>query len=118
MTEINAQTIRLFRLYKHHLDKRRDKNCVPEIVGACGMQNTPPGAWETSLFVRVRDCSLTDMNALLYLEKSLLQTWSFRGAPVVFPVEESDSFLSALVPGDGEDWIYSYQRYGQLGHHP
>ena len=105
--EINAQNIRLFRLTAHHLDQRREKKRISEIVGACGMQNTPPGAWETALFNRVSDVSLSDPDALLYAEKSLAQAWSFRGAPVVFPAAESGAFLSALVPQEGEDWIYT-----------
>ncbi len=105
--EISARNIRLFRLSAHHLDKQREKESISEIAGACGMQNTPPGAWETALFNRVSDCSLSDMSELLYPKKSLLQAWSFRGAPVVFPVEESDAFLSALVPQGDEDWIYT-----------
>jgi hypothetical protein len=104
---IDAQTIRRFRLCAHHLDMRYEKKRLPEIVGVCGMQNTPPGAWETALFNRIPDCSLAEMNALLYAEKSLLQAWSFRGAPVVFPVSDSDAFLSALVPGDNKDWVYT-----------
>lgn len=107
MIETSAQNIRLFRIYTHNLDKKREKKCISEIVGACGMQNTPPGAWETALFNRVSDCSLSDMNELLYSKKSLLQAWSFRGAPVVFPVGESDTFLSALVPQGEEGWIYT-----------
>ncbi len=107
MVELNARSIRLFRLHAHHLDVRYKKDCISEIVGACGMQNTPPGAWETALFNRVLDCTLSEMNALLYAQKSLLQAWSFRGAPVVFPVKESNAFLSALIPADGEEWIYT-----------
>ena len=107
MTGIDAQTIRRFRLCAHHLDRRYEKKRLPEIVGACGMQNTPPGAWETALYNRIPDSCLAEMNTLLYAEKSLLQAWSFRGAPVVFPVEESDAFLSALIPRDDEDWIYT-----------
>jgi hypothetical protein len=114
MLEVNIQNIRLFRLYTHHLDKRREKKHIPEIVGACGMQNTPPGVWETALFNRVSDCSLSDMNELLCSKKSLLQAWSFRGAPVVFPVEESDAFLSALVSQGDEDWIYTRGITGAL----
>ncbi|HMT20225.1 MAG TPA: winged helix DNA-binding domain-containing protein [Promineifilum sp.] len=112
--EISARNIRLFRLSTHHLDKRREKESISEIAGACGMQNTPPGAWETALFNRVSDCSLSDMSELLYSKKSLLQAWSFRGAPVVFPVEESDAFLSALVPQGDEDWIYTRGITGAL----
>jgi hypothetical protein len=114
MMEVNIQNIRLFRLYTHHLDKQRKKKHIPEITGACGMQNTPPGAWETALFNRVSDCSLSDMNDLLYSKKSLLQAWSFRGAPVVFPVGESDAFLSALVPQGDEEWIYTRGITGAL----
>jgi hypothetical protein len=32
--------VRLFRVYTHHLDKRREKKRISEIAGACGMQNT------------------------------------------------------------------------------
>jgi hypothetical protein len=114
MMEINIQNIRLFRLYAHHLDKQREKKRIPEIVGACGMQNTPPGAWETALFNRISDCGLSDMNELLHHQKTLLQAWSFRGAPVVFPAGESDAFLSALVPRGGEEWIYTRGIAGAL----
>lgn len=107
MAELNAESIRLFRLHAHHLDTRLEKEWISEAAGTCGMQNTPPGAWETALFNRISDCSLSEMNELLYSRKSLLQAWSFRGAPVVFPVEESGVFLSALAPGDGEEWIYT-----------
>ena len=41
------------------------------------------------------------------MEKTLLQAWSFRGAPVVFPTAESGAFLSALVSREDEPWIYT-----------
>jgi len=107
MVELNTGSIRLFRLHTHHLNVRYKKERISEAVGACGMQNTPPCAWETTLFNRVSDCSLAEMNTLLYAKKSLLQAWSFRGAPVVFPVEESNALLSALIPENGEEWIYT-----------
>ncbi|MFR1639207.1 MAG: winged helix DNA-binding domain-containing protein [Eggerthellaceae bacterium] len=39
--------------------------------------------------------------------KTLVQAWSLRGAPVVFPAAESAAFLSALVPAKGEPWAYT-----------
>lgn len=108
MTETSDQNIRFFRLHTHHLDGRRSRKDLLHVAGACGLQNTPPGAWETALFNRVSACSLADMDALLGEEKSLLQAWSFRGAPVVFPTSESDAFLSALVPQEDEEWIYAH----------
>ena len=47
------------------------------------------------------------MESLLYKEKSLLQAWSLRGAPFVFPEEESGVFLSALLSEGDEPWIYN-----------
>lgn len=87
------------------------------------MQNTPPGAWENALYHRIPSCSLVQMEQLLYgdpksLENSgspkasetgrmLLQAWSLRGAPFVFPASESGAFLSALIPQTDEPWIYT-----------
>lgn len=107
MTEPSVTQIRIFRLHSHHLDAVYPKSEIDKLVGACGMQNTPPGAWETALFNRIPDCSVTEIEDLLYEKKMLLQAWSFRGAPVVFPVSESDAFLSALLSEEQEPWIYT-----------
>ncbi len=107
MTDLSTDQIRSFRLHSHHLDTAYEKADVLQAAGACGMQNTPPGAWETALFNRIKDFCLQDMAQLLYKERSLLQAWSIRGIPVVFPVSESDVFLSALIPQDDEPWIYT-----------
>lgn len=107
MTEPDIQQIRNFRLHSHHLDTAYEKADILRVMSACGMQNTPPGAWETALFNRVPDCSITDMEQLLYKDRSLLQAWSIRGIPLVFPASESDVFLSALIPSGEEPWIYT-----------
>ena len=107
MTELSVEQIRRFRLAAHHLDRVYANADIPAVVGACGMQNSPPGAWETALFNRVPGCSRAEMERLLYEEKVLLQAWSMRGAPVVFPVSESGAFLAALTAGEGEPWIYT-----------
>lgn len=107
MTELSVEQIRRFRLAAHHLDRVYANADIPAVVGACGMQNSPPGAWETALFNRVPGCSRAEMERLLHEEKVLLQAWSMRGAPVVFPVSESGAFLAALTAGEGEPWIYT-----------
>ena len=87
------------------------------------MQNTPPGAWENALYHRIPSCSLVQMKQLLYGDpkslgysgcppasetgRTLLQAWSLRGAPFVFPASESGVFLSALIPQAEEPWIYT-----------
>lgn len=106
-TEPSIEQIRSFRLRAHHLDAVYPKEQMVEIVGACGMQNTPPGAWETALFNRAADCSQAQMEQLLYQDKTLLQAFSLRGAPMVFPTAESSTFLTALCPEGEEPWIYT-----------
>lgn len=106
--ELTPQAIRSFRLRAHHLDTPLPGTALCEAAGACGVQNSPPGAWETALFQRVAGCTLDGLHRALYEEKSLLQAWSYRGAPVVFPTAESAVFLDPLcaLPGE-EPWVYT-----------
>ena len=107
MNPVTKEQIRRYRLHTHHLDTWYPKKDILSAAGACGFQNSPPGAWENALHNRVAEYTLQDMKELLEVEKTLLQTWSFRGAPVVFPASESDAFLSALIPESDEPWIYT-----------
>ena len=107
MTHLTKEQIRRFRLHAHHLDTWYEKADVCQISGACGLQNSPPGAWETALHNRIHALTKEHLRQLLEEDKTLLQAWSFRGAPVVFPASERDVFLSALVPVPGEPWIYT-----------
>lgn len=105
---IEIEQIRRHRLRAHHLGKKQPMTGLTAAAGACGFQNSPPGAWETALFNRLEGCTLQTAQNALYLEKSLIQAWSFRGAPVVFPAEQSAVFLSALRAQEGESpWIYT-----------
>lgn len=107
MKSVSVEQIRQFRLHTHHLDtwyKKTDLECV---TGACGLQNSPPGAWEIALHNRIPNFKLDEMKQLLEVGKILLQAWSFRGVPVVFPTSQSDVFLLALKARQGEFWIYT-----------
>lgn len=106
--DINAEKIRRYRLRAHHLDEKLRMDGILDAAGACGLQNTPPGAWETALFNRLDSCTLAALGDALYGEKTLLQAWSYRGAPVVFPTGQSDIFLTPLIAREGEyPWIYT-----------
>lgn len=82
MTEF--EQIRAYRLRAHHLDQQLPSNGLERAAGACGLQNSPPGAWETAAFNRLADCTLEGLRAALYEEKNLLQAWSYRGVPSGF----------------------------------
>ena len=108
MKPVELQQIRLFRLHQHHLDQPYTAQILQQVVGACGLQNTPPGTWEIALHQRIPSLTQTEIKALLYKEKCILQAWSFRGNPIIFPVEDSDVFLTALISNENEEWIYTH----------
>ena len=53
---IDMKNIIAYRLQTHHLDTKVLMKDLAEAAGACGLQNSPPGAWETALFNRLRMC--------------------------------------------------------------
>lgn len=106
--ELSARQIRAHRLRAHHLDQKYPFSELLNIAGTCGLQNSPPGTWETAAFCRLKNCTLPQLHQALYQKKELLQAWSIRGVPLIFPTADSDVFLSALIAQDGEEpWIYT-----------
>lgn len=106
--ELSPGQVRALRLHAHHLDKPLPADGLSHAAGACGFQNSPPGAWETAAFNRVEDCSVCSLHTALYHDRTLLQAWSWRGVPAVFPARDAGVFLSPLRPLPGEEpWIYT-----------
>lgn len=105
---ISHTQIRSYRLHAHSLDKKIPSSRLLDAAGACGLQNSPPGAWETALYNRLEGCTLDLLQDALYQSKTLLQAWALRGTPVVFPTAESGIFLTPLAALNGEQpWIYT-----------
>lgn len=107
MLQVSIEQVRQYRLRAHHLDRAYSPAELEAVAGACGFQNSPPGAWELSLHNRIPSYSREDMQGLLEREKRLLQAWSYRGAPVVFPIGESKTFSSGLIAQGEEPWVYT-----------
>ncbi len=113
--KIETKQIRNYRLFAHQLNRQLPMHGMIDAASACGLQNSPPGAWETALFNRLSNCSRQALDDALHNQKTLLQAWSYRGAPVVFPTEQSDVFLTPLIAHDGElPWIYTKGITGAL----
>lgn len=106
--DMTDEQVRNYRVQAHHLDQRVPADRLVAVVGVVGMQNTPPGAWEQAVFNRATAVTSVDVQAVLEEKKALLQAWSFRGAPVVFPTQDAGVFLAALQAETGEEpWIYT-----------
>ena len=52
--ELSARQIRAHRLRAHHLDQKYPFGELAAVAGTCGLQNSPPGAWETAAFCRLK----------------------------------------------------------------
>ena len=66
--DIEPCRIRGHRLRAHHLDQKLPLSRLAEAAGACGLQNSPPGAWETAAFNRISTCTLQALENALYSE--------------------------------------------------
>ena len=112
---VTGEQVRALRLSRHHLDRPLPSGGLAEAAAGCGVQNSPPGAWETALWNRVEDVTLPQLEQALYGEKTLLQAWSVRGVPLVFPTKDAGVFLTPLCAQPGEEpWIYTRGITGAL----
>lgn len=91
-----------FRLASHHLATRLPAGSLLTAAGACGVQNTPPGTVALALHARVAGLAPEDVDRAFAVDKTLLQTWSLRAAPHVFPTADAAVFTAGLVPEDEE----------------
>ena len=89
-----------FRVHAQHLTSRRPVDDLHEVVGACGLQNSPPGSALLALHARVEGVTPDLVDRLTRVEKSLLQTWCMRGAPFYFPTVDLPVFTTGVLPVD------------------
>lgn len=87
-----------FRLAGHHLDRNLAPGELTRAAGACGTQNTPPGAAALSLAARIRDLTPGAVEHALETDKTLVQVRSFRTAPHVFPAADLRCFILGAGP--------------------
>lgn len=105
LLSLTREQILSFRLKSHNLTGISPSD-IPDAFGGWIMQNSPPGAWELSVFSRMPDITLSALDEALTESRTLIQAWSLRGAPCIFPVQDCDVFLTALIP-ENEPWIYT-----------
>jgi hypothetical protein len=95
---VGREQILAFRAVAHSLDRRRPIGALGAVVGACGIQDTPPGVADTSLAARL------DLDAPIaehaIAAKELVLTWSMRGAPHLVPRADHALFTIGVCPAD------------------
>lgn len=96
--EVSRGDVSAFRLGAHHLTERLGENGLLDAAGRCGIQNSPPGSALLALHARVRNLTQQQVADAVAEEKSLLQTWSMRGAPFYFPAVDAPVFTTGVLP--------------------
>ena len=94
----NRDQVIAFRLEGQHLNRRLPAGSLLAAAGACGMQNTPPGSAELALHARVGGLAPGDVERALVADRSLLQLWSLRASPYIFPTGDAAAFTRGLAP--------------------
>ncbi|WP_275004359.1 winged helix DNA-binding domain-containing protein [Promicromonospora iranensis] len=87
-----------FRLGAHHLVERQRTDALLDVAGRCAVQDSPPGSALQALRARVRDVTPELADRAVAEQKSLLQTWSMRGAPYWFPTADAAVFTAGVLP--------------------
>ena len=99
----NRDQVIAFRLEGQHLNRRLPAGSLLAAAGACGMQNTPPGSAELGLHARVGGLAPGDVDRALVDDRSLLQLWSLRASPYIFPTGDAAAFTRGLAPVDEDE---------------
>jgi hypothetical protein len=88
--------VHVFRLERHHLMNRAPKKGLSRVVGDIGgVQAQVMSAAELQIGVRV-DCTVQDVRAALWKQKSLVKTWLMRGTLHLLPAEDLPLFTAAM----------------------
>lgn len=96
---VSREQVLAFRAASHSLGRRRPPAQLRHVVGACGIQDTPPGNADVSLAARLDLDGPVVGRAVA--ERELLLTWSLRGAPHLFPPDDFAAFTIGARPADG-----------------
>ncbi len=96
---VSREQVLAFRAAAQSLDRRRPTTELLDVVGACGIQDTPHGNADVALGARL------DIDAPVVAEavsrKELALTWSLRGAPHVLPPSDLAVFTLGARPAAG-----------------
>ena len=102
---ISPQQAAAFRLAVQHLADRLPKGALMDALTSSAYQNTPPGAAEISLYARVAQFAPEALNDALVTSKTLLQTWSLRGAPHIYRVSQAPYYSQGLLPKTEQELV-------------
>ena len=98
VAEVTRTQVVAFRLAAHGLGERAAGDELLDVAGRCAVQDTPPGSALLALHARVRGVTREEVGCALAETRTLLRTWSLRGAPFVVPTADASVFTTGVLP--------------------
>src|SRR5438552_539448 len=96
---ISEDRVSAFRMHRHHLDLRAPSSRLPSVVGdVCGVQAQVTAMARIALWARLRQLTLDDVERALVRKRTIVKTWSMRGALHLLASNELLLYLRGLMP--------------------
>jgi hypothetical protein len=93
-----------FRLERHRLSRRAPLDDLLEVVGACGIRNTPPGSAMLALHARIADLPPAAVERALAEDKTLVEALAMRASPHIVPARDLAIFTLGALPADDQSF--------------
>jgi uncharacterized protein YcaQ len=94
-------TVRAWRVSRHHLDARAPKRRLLAVVAdVCGLHAQVQSSAELQLWARVDDVTAKDVRAALWKRRTLVRSWAMRGTLHLLPAREFALYVAALSTVD------------------
>src|SRR5437867_9776940 len=99
----NDAQVSSLRQHRHHLDLRASRSRLASVVGdVCGVQAQVTAMARIALWARLRQLTVDDIEQALVQKRTIVKTWSMRGALHLLPSNELLLYLRGLMPRSEE----------------
>lgn len=97
MIKLSRAQVNSWRLSKNHLAQRAPKRDMPKVVwDVCGLQAQVLSGAALSLWARVSDITIQDVEDALWKHWTLVKTWAMRGTLHLLPSNSFSTYVAAL----------------------
>src|SRR5256886_9663135 len=95
----NDAQVSSFGLHRHHLDLRAPRSRLGGVVGdVCGVQAQVTAMARIALWARLRELTFDDVEQALVRKRTIVKTWSMRGALRLLASKDLLLYLGGLMP--------------------
>src|SRR3989454_4567452 len=95
----NDAQVSSFLLHRHHLDLRAPRSRLAGVVGdVCGVQAQVTAMARIALWARLRELTVDDVEQALVGKRTIVKTWSMRGALHLLASKDLLLYLRGLMP--------------------